>query len=403
MSTTAPVDLLVVGGGVVGLYTAWTFRRRHPDQRVLVIDKEPELAAHASGRNSGVLHAGFYYTADSLKARFSREGNAAWVAFCEERDVPLNRCGKLVLCRDESDHAGLDELLRRAEVNGVDLCEVTPEEAREIEPRARTARRAAWSPNTATVDPRACMAALREAAEGIGVEVRLGTAYQGRTATGVRTSAGDIPCGFLLNAAGTYADRVARDYGLGEGVRIVPFKGLYLYSSRPAGEMRTNLYPVPNLQNPFLGVHFTITVDGVAKIGPTAMPALGREHYGGVAGLRPGELAEVAATHLNLFVRAGFDYRGLAVQELQKMSRRKLVADAAWMADDVRLEDYTMWGRPGIRAQLVDLATRKLVMDFRVEGDGRSLHVLNSISPAFTCAPPFAEFLCDRIQGTTPS
>jgi L-2-hydroxyglutarate oxidase LhgO len=395
---TTSADFLVVGGGVVGLFTAWTFRRRHPDQRVVVLEKEPEVGAHASGRNSGVLHAGFYYSADSLKARFSREGNAAWIAFCEERELPLNRCGKLVLCRDEGDHAGLDELLRRAEVNGVDLRDVTPEEVREIEPRARTAGRAAYASATATVDPGACMRALREAAEASGVEVRTGVTYQGRAPDGVRTDAGVVPAGFVLNAAGTYADRVARDFGLGAGVRIVPFKGLYLYSSGPPGELRTNLYPVPDLKNPFLGVHFTVTVDGRAKIGPTAMPALGREHYGGLSGLRPGELAEVAATHLDLALRAGFDYRGLALRELQKMSRRRLVADASWMADGVRLEDYTTWGRPGIRAQLVDLATRRLVMDFRVEVGDASLHVLNSISPAFTCAPPFAEFLCDRVE-----
>lgn len=401
MTATPTADLLVIGGGVVGLSTAWAFRRRHPDQHVVVLEKEDRVGAHASGRNSGVLHAGFYYSADSLKARFSREGNAAWIAFCEERSLALNRCGKLVLCRDEGDHAGLDELLRRAEVNGVDLREVTPEEAREIEPRARTVGRAAYASATATVDPGECMAALLAACRGAGVEVRLGTTYRGRARGGVHTDTGLVPCGFLLNAAGTYADRVARDHGFGDGVRIVPFKGLYLYSSGPVGELRTNLYPVPNLKNPFLGVHFTVTADGQAKIGPTAMPALGREHYGGLAGLRPGELAEVAATHLGLALRAGFDYRGLAAGELRKMARRRLVADAAWMASGTREEDYVTWGRPGIRAQLLDQETRTLVMDFRVEGDATSLHVLNSISPAFTCAPPFAEYLCDRIEGAT--
>lgn len=393
----------MVGGGVVGLYAAWAFRRRHPDQRVVVLEKELQVGAHASGRNSGVLHAGFYYSADSLKARFTREGNAAWIRFCEARGLRLNRCGKLVLCRRPEDHPGLDELLRRAEVNDVDLEEVSPEEAREIEPRARTVGRAAFASATATVDPLECMEALLAAAREAGVEVRLGTAYRGRVPGGVGTDAGVLPCGFVLNAAGTYADRVARDFGFGAGVRIVPFKGLYLYSRRPPGELRTNLYPVPDLVNPFLGVHFTVTVEGRAKIGPTAMPALAREHYGGLQGLRPGELAEVASTHLDLFARAGFDYRGLAWRELGKMSRRQLVADAKWMADGVQEEDYREWGRPGIRAQLVDLGTRKLVMDFRVEGDGDSLHVLNSISPAFTCAPPFAEYLCDRIDGTPTS
>jgi L-2-hydroxyglutarate oxidase len=201
----------------------------------------------------------------------------------------------------------------------------------------------------------------------------------------------------VVNAAGLYADRVARAFGFSERYRILPFKGLYLFSRRESGDFRTNIYPVPNLRNPFLGVHLSITLDGRARIGPTAIPALWREHYSGLSRFRAGEFAQIAAMEISLLLRAGFDFRGLAMQEARKISRRVLVQHAASMVEGIRAEDYTEWGRPGIRAQLVDVKARKLVMDFLLEGDERSLHVLNAVSPAFTCSIPFARYVCDEI------
>jgi L-2-hydroxyglutarate oxidase LhgO len=209
---------------------------------------------------------------------------------------------------------------------------------------------------------------------------------------------GDVACGYLVNAAGLYADRVARDFGYSHDYRIMPFKGLYLYSSEPAGAFRTNLYPVPDLQYPFLGVHFTVTVDGGAKIGPTAIPCLWREQYGWSENFRLSECVEIAGLGLQLLLRAGFDFRRLAREELKKIARRTLVAQAARLATGLEASQYTRWGRPGIRAQLVDLRTRTLVQDFVLEGDRASFHVLNAVSPGWTCAVPFASFVCDRID-----
>ncbi|MGQ0696507.1 MAG: NAD(P)/FAD-dependent oxidoreductase, partial [Nitrospiraceae bacterium] len=188
------------------------------------------------------------------------------------------------------------------------------------------------------------------------------------------------------------------DYGFSEKYRILPFKGLYLYSNEPPGSIRTNIYPVPDLRNPFLGVHFTITAEGKAKIGPTAIPALWRENYEGFSNFRMGELLEIARRGVGLLTGAQFDYRRLALEEIAKNSRSKMVSLASVLAEGVEEKHYQTWGKPGIRAQLLDITKRKLEMDFVLEGDNRSMHVLNAVSPAFTCALPFARYVCDRID-----
>lgn len=393
-------DFVIVGGGIIGVTLALEGKRRHPDASIVVLEKD-DVGAHASGRNSGVLHAGFYYTADSLKARLSVEGNRRLTEYCLEKGLGINRCGKLVVASQASELAGVDELLRRGGVNGVDVRPVTEAEAKELEPRVKTVERALWSPTTSSVDPAEVMASLAADARAAGVDVRTGTAYVGYDDGVVRTSRGDIPAGYLVNAAGVYADRVARALGFSERYRILPLKGVYLYSDEPAGAFRRHIYPVPNLDNPFLGVHYTVGVHGKAKIGPTAMPAFWREHYDGLENFRPGELLDIVGREARLFLKNSFGFRRIAADEIRKSFRSVLVKRAARLATGVRRADYRTWGRPGIRAQLLDLETGAFEMDFRYEGDDRSFHVLNAVSPAFTCSLPFAELLWDEIEART--
>lgn len=395
------VDFLVIGGGVVGLAVARALRRRHRRAAVALLEKERQCGAHASGRNSGVLHAGFYYTADSLKARLTADGNRRLKEYCRSRGIPVRESGKLVVARDAQEDAVLDELLRRALCNGVELREVTLKEARAIEPRVKTWERALFSPGTASVDPRQVVAHLARDAADEGVTVRYATGYRHWDGRLVHTSAGPIEAGFVVNAAGLYADRVARDFGFSRHYRVLPFKGLYLYSREPVGRLRTHIYPVPDLRNPFLGVHFTLRADGRVKIGPTAIPVLWREQYHGLHGFRLGEMLEIAYRAGGLLADSHFGFRQLAWEEMQKYSRRRLVALAATLADGVRPQDYRQWGEPGIRAQLVDIIQRRLVMDFVLEGDDRSLHILNAVSPGFTCCLSFAEYVVDTMEGHT--
>ncbi len=391
-------QFLVIGGGVIGLNVARELKRRYPDERVLLAEKETQCGMHASGRNSGVLHAGFYYSADSLKAKFTRDGNQRLTEYCKEKKLKLNACGKLVVAKDESELAWLDELLQRAEANGVELKSITEQEAREIEPRVKTFQRALFSPTTSSVDPGEVMATMKQDALDEGVEIETGAAYLGRDSHTIRTTAGPIEAKYLVNCAGLYADRIGRDFGFSEHYRILPFKGLYLYSNEPAGSLRTNIYPVPDLRNPFLGVHFTVTAEGKVKIGPTAIPAFWREQYEGFDRFQPDELIEILFRQMGLFFFSNFDFKSLAIDEIKKYWRRHLVSLSGALLEKVRPSQYKQWGKPGIRAQLLDLRTRKLEMDFVLEGDQHSMHVLNAVSPAFTCSLPFAEYVCDRIE-----
>jgi L-2-hydroxyglutarate oxidase LhgO len=392
-------DFVIIGGGIIGACMARELKRRFADCSVAILEKEESLGRHSSGRNSGVLHAGFYYSKESLKARLTRDGSHYWKRFCREHKLALNECGKLVVAKDQQEDQWMDELLARGRANDVKLEELDVAQAQTIEPRVRTYRRALWSPETAVVDPIEILNKVMELAQQEGVKVHSATKYLKRLGPkSIRTSRGDLAVGYVINAAGLYADQVARDFGFSQNYRILPFKGLYLYSNEPVGAFRTHIYPVPDLRNPFLGVHFTLTVDGHVKIGPTAIPAFWREQYQGLDNFSLREMGEIVLREMGLLFFADFDFRRLAFEELQKYSRTKLVDLASTLALNVSPDQYTKWGRPGIRAQLYDIKKRKLEMDFAFEGDDHSFHILNAVSPAFTCAEPFAQMLCDQIQ-----
>lgn len=391
-------DFLVIGGGVIGLNIAKRLKQEFTDSSVLLIEKEDGCGQHASGRNSGVVHAGFYYSPESLKAKLTRDGNRRLTAYCVERNIPLNRCGKLVVARNATDLPSLDELIKRGKANGIELTELTEAEAKTMEPRVKTYQRALYSPTTSTVDPQLVMKAMVKDVLDGGAEIHLGSPFLRKSGKKVITPNMVYEAGYVVNAGGLYADRIARQFGFSEHYRILPFKGLYLYSSEPPGTLRTNIYPVPDLRNPFLGVHFTITNDGRAKIGPTAIPAFWREQYSGLNRFSIAEFMEIATRGVSLLGSAGFEFRRLAIEEIRKYSKRRMVALAGELVEGIRPEHYTRWGKPGIRAQLLDIRKRRLEMDFIVEGDDRSMHVLNAVSPAFTCAMPFSEYVCDRIH-----
>lgn len=392
------VDFLVIGGGVIGLSLAIEAKRRFPKSRVRLIEKERACGLHASGRNSGVVHAGFYYSADSLKARFTREGNERLTNYCRDRGLRINRCGKLVVAKTVSEHRGLEELFKRGVQNGVEVYLVSREEACDIEPQVRTVDKALYSPTTSSVDPAEVMKSFTEDAIGNGVQVLTETMFLGRDKDTIITNRGKVCPGYTINAAGLYADRVARAFGFSQDYRILPFKGLYLCSKETPPLIRTHIYPVPDLNNPFLGVHFTLGAYNEVKIGPTAIPALWREHYAGFSGFRLDECVDIVGRECAMLFRNDFGFRSLAASELRKCTRSRMIALASNLIGNVGKIEAARWGKSGIRAQLVNIRERKLEMDFHYEGDQTSFHVLNAVSPAFTCAVPFSEFLFDEIE-----
>ena len=250
MNTT---DFLLIGGGIIGICIARELKSRYPDASVCIMEKEHQCGLHASGRNSGVLHAGFYYTADSFKARFTREGNQRLTEYCDVKNIKLNKCGKLVVAQNESELPWLDELMNRACKNGVPLESVTEEESRSIEPRVKTFQRALFSPTTSSVNPKELVESLLSDAIQEGVQIKSNSRYLRRAGKrSIQTSNGVFEAKYLINVAGLYADKIGRDFGFSRDYRILPFKGLYLYSDKSPWTLKTHIYPVPDLANPFL-------------------------------------------------------------------------------------------------------------------------------------------------------
>lgn len=383
---------------MVGLALADAWLARNPADLVVVYDKENHLAAHASGRNSGVLHAGFYYAPDSLKARLTRDGNRMLKEFCRERGVALRETGKVVVTTSEYQLPALMTLLERGRVNGVELELIDESELAELEPLARTVGSALWSPNTAVASPAGVVEALADRVRERGGRVVLGNQVTGAGPGWVMSVLeGRVAAGHVINAAGLYADTVAHWFGFGRDYRMLPFKGLYWYGNWEKGHLQRHVYPVPDPRNPFLGVHLTVTVDGRVKIGPTAIPALWREDYGGTSGLRGNELWDVVRSYPRFLTSKHHDVPGLLRAELPKYSRSYLMKQAAALVPSVRPADFTERGKPGVRAQLLHVPSGKLEMDFVVEGDARSTHMLNAVSPAWTSSLAVADHVVSGI------
>jgi (S)-2-hydroxyglutarate dehydrogenase len=391
-------DYLIIGAGIIGLAIARELRSRFPEAEILVVEKEPDVAYHSSGRNSGVLHAGFYYSADSLKAKFTRDGNLQMKEYCRQNNLKLNECKKVVVAKDESELEPLYELDMRGKKNGVDVSIITEEELKAIEPNAKTFKYALFSPNTATVDPIEVNMAVKNELKSKGVEFIFGDGYQQRIGPdSIRTKHGiTIIAGKIINAAGLYADKIAKDYGFSKNYTIIPFKGIYLKYTRKDKPIKTNIYQVPNLKNPFLGVHYTITVDGTIKIGPTSIPAFWRENYKGMDNFKGMEMANILGWESRLFLTNTFGFRGLAFEEIRKYNKSFFVNLAAKLVHTIDKSGFTEWSKPGIRAQLMNMKTLELVQDFVVEGDDKTIHVLNAVSPAFTSSFPFAKWVVEN-------
>jgi L-2-hydroxyglutarate oxidase LhgO len=393
-------DFVVIGAGIVGLSVARELKRREPGAKVVVLEKEDRPGRHASGRNSGVLHSGIYYPAGSLKARICAAGAREMADYCQRRGLKLHRIGKVLVPTDASDAPQLDLLAERAAANGVAVERVDATALARIEPEARSATgEAIFVPSTSVVSSADVMASLAEEAVAAGIELRCGGKL-GRVDPGARELewAGErIGYGHVVTAAGLHADRVAHRFGAGRRYTLLPFKGIY-WKLDPGSGIRLNhlVYPVPDLRVPFLGIHTTTTVDGAVYLGPTAVPAFGRENYRGLAGVRPWEAVRIAALLARQFASGRDGFRRLAWREGRRYSKARFAEAARALLPRLRAEHLLACGKVGIRAQMLDREEGRLVTDFLVESGPASTHVLNAVSPAFTSAFPLARHVCDN-------
>lgn len=387
-------DFIVIGAGIVGVATALELGRKHPASKILVIEKEKQPGLHASGRNSGVLHSGIYYTPGSLKAKFSAAGAAELKQLCRDEKLPLAECGKLILPVSEADFATLDRLLERAPQNGVEAHAVGEGEILELEPEANAGLgRGVWVPGTAVSDPRAVLSRLVEIARSRGVEFLWESSVLRVDPEVVLDSGERFSYGLLWNCAGVYADRLAQPLGLMNRWLLVPFRGAYQELAPEAGiRFKRLLYPAPNLEVPFLGVHFTVSTHGSVYVGPNARPALGRENYRGLQKLEVSDLLPRAMALSGAYLRNASGFRNHVHGELSRMRPAAFSSQVQALARRVRPEHLRPSLKRGIRSQLMRKDARTLEMDFCVEKTDRTRHVLNAISPGYTTALPFARW-----------
>jgi L-2-hydroxyglutarate oxidase len=401
-ATTQPpptADFVVIGGGILGLAVARELLGRHPDAGLCVLEREKRLAAHQTSHSSGVIHAGVYYAPGSLKARLCVEGARLLYAYCDERGIEARRSGKLIIATSESELPGLDELERRGRENGVPgLRRIGPDQITEIEPHAR-GRAALHSPATGVVDFARVAESFAGDVETAGgsvltsAEVSRLVPRNGRIS--VEHERGSTEAGFVISCAGAWSDRLAVAAGAAPEPRIVPFRGAYLRLRPERRELvRANIYPVPDLDLPFLGGHLTRGIDGEVLLGPTALIVAARDAYR-MARVRPADLVSTLAWPgtwrlIRRFWRTG-------KTELRRaLSRRAFISELRRYVPELEVGDV-LAGPSGIRAQALDRDGR-VVDDFVVHYTERALHVRNAPSPAATSSLALAKLIADQVE-----
>ncbi len=393
---TIKYDVAVIGGGIIGLATAMTLARKHPGRRIVVLEKEGEIALHQTGHNSGVIHAGIYYAPGSQKAGFCYTGNLELRKYCDERGIDYEMCGKVIVATDESEVPRLHDLFARGKANGVKGLElIGRERLREIEPHAAGVE-AIWSPETGIVDYRRVSQAYATDFGEMGGRLRLNTrvehvARRGNTIH-IDTNTDSIAALGVINCGGLQADMIARDMGERAGLRIVPFRGEY-FSLRPEKERLVNglIYPVPDPKLPFLGVHFTKRIDGRVEAGPNAVLSLKREGYG-KASFDVEDALDIA-THPGFWRMSMTHWMTGMKEQYRSLFKSSFIDSLQKLVPSIEPED--VW-RPsaGVRAQAID-DSGALLQDFKILRGDRAVHVLNAPSPAATSSLPISRHIAN--------
>ena len=396
-------DVIIVGGGIVGLATARELLRRRPDTRVLVLEKESAVARHQTGHNSGVIHAGIYYKPGSLKAKLCVAGAADVMAYCEEQGIPYKRCGKMIVATEESELPRLASLVERGVANGVSgIRLIEAEELKELEPHCRGIR-ALWSPNTGIVDYGVVARSYANEIVAAGGEVRLNNkviAIERRSGRSlVTTVAGTYEATSVITCAGLYSDKVAGLTGSSRSPRIIPFRGdYYVLKPEKRNLVRSNIYPVPDPAFPFLGVHFTPRMNGDIWLGPNAVLAFSREGYR-FTSIRPRELAAILTD--TGFLKFGRKNWRTGIDEMARdLSKMRFLESLQRYVPELTIDDIVS-GPSGVRAQALS-ASGEMVDDFVIDKGEGVLHVRNAPSPAATSSLQIGKFVVNALAEQRP-
>ena len=402
MRSSRIYDYVIVGAGIVGLTVAMELRKRHPTSSIVILEKESDIGLHASGRNSGVMHSGVYYGTTTLKAKVCSLGAYRMRQFAAEHEIACKKIGKVIIATSSKDLPILDQLIRNARGNSVRADYLDAEAVKRIEPHASAYEAGIYCPDTAVIDSKGVITKLRELLLEASVDFIYGALIVSASNEGrfVKTLQGDFFYGYLYNCAGAGADIVAKMFGHANDYALVPFKGIYYQLKGNRRHLvKGNIYPVPDIELPFLGVHLTKVISGEVYIGPTAIPALGRENYGILKGIKFLEGFTIARQLLSMYQDNRENFRRLVHEEMKKYYKPFFAAAGKKLVSSLEPVDLESSNKVGIRPQLVNLKTRTLEMDFIIEKDQYALHVLNSISPAFTSALAFCELVVDQAEG----
>jgi L-2-hydroxyglutarate oxidase len=391
-------DFAVIGGGIVGLSTARALLERYPGAGVVVLEKEAGWARHQTGHNSGVIHSGIYYKPGSMKARFTGEGGERLVEFCWEQGISHEICGKVIVATEPDEMPRLMNLYERGKQNGLEVEKIGPDELGELEPHA-TGIAALKVPSTGIVDFVGVTEAFARIVAKAGGELRTSAEVTGISEDGdgveVRAGGKSFRALALVNCAGLHSDRVAALGGVETGMKIVPFRGEY-YDLKPERRylVKSLIYPVPDPNFPFLGVHFTRTTEGGVETGPNAVLGLAREGYE-KADIRLKDLAEVLS-YPAFWRLAARHWRTGAGEVLRSLSKKAFVRSLRKLVPEVEEGDLVPT-EAGVRAQALT-KDGTLVDDFLIVEGKRSIHVLNAPSPAATACIPIGEVIVDRVS-----
>lgn len=392
------MKVAIIGGGVVGVAIGLKVYEAFQSAQVTIFEKEQQMGLHASSRNSGVLHSGLYYSSESLKAKFSKDGNKQLRRFILDKGIPLIETGKLILTKNEGELGQLEKLANRASQNGVDIEVHDESKLAAFQAGARTCGEFLFSPSTAVSDPKLVFSALEQEFMRLGGRKKVSQKVSGNLMEGpydFDASKFD----WVINSAGAGALEFAQSQGVGTNFGLMPFLGLYWGSKKLANELKVPLYPVPHPINPFLGVHLTPTAKAIGKIGPTAIPVFGAEQYGFGDIPKPKEIVRTIKGAVSMMKGEKHSLGKMITTEARYVLRRNMIKDASALYPSiVEIDDWHLVPG-GIRSQLINIKTGALLDDFLVESKGNTTHILNAVSPGWTGALSFAEWIIREHHG----
>ena len=390
-------DFVIIGGGIVGLSTAMMLGKKYPTSSLAIVEKEDEVAYHQTGHNSGVIHSGIYYKPGSFKAKFTRAGSQSMVEFCRQYDLPYQVCGKVIVATKEEELPRLNDLYERGIKNGLQVKKISPEEVKEKEPYV-SCLGGIYVPTSGIADYKKVCQKYAELIEQQGGEIKLNTKVikinNSDNYKVLETNQGEIKGKLMINCAGLYSDRMAELDGVNPQAKIVPFRGeYYQLKTEKQHLVKSLIYPVPNPEFPFLGVHFTRMIDGSVHAGPNAVLSLKREGYK-KTDFDLKEFTEVIS--YPGFWKLAAKHADEGIKEIiRSFSKAAFVHSLQQLIPDVTSDDIVPC-EAGVRAQALK-ADGKLVEDFLIIQDERALHVCNAPSPAATASLEIGKSIVEQI------